>query len=760
MLKWERVKYHPATGLGEDGRYLTGSEKHLKVSENAAKEGAVLLKNDGILPLNNGTKLALFGTGSVDYIKCGGGSGDVISKTSVSLYEGFKNREKEKKVAIFEELAGFYMDKIKNGCNCEPVCPDTIFSRAKEFTDTAVIVIKRFSYESGDIAVKKGGYYLTDEEIALIDRVTNAFEKVVVVLNIGSIIDLSYIANNPKIKAILLGYQAGSMGGEAWSKILVGDINPSGKLVDTIPMDYKDFPSAENFLESEEYVEYTEDIYVGYRYFETFAPKKVLYPFGYGLSYTNFDINVVDAKAEEDVITFNIKVKNTGKTAGKEVVQIYLSAPGEVLGRPKFELCGFKKTAMLNPEEEEVVTINFDLKDFASFDDTGKIEKSSYILEKGEYTFHIGNSIRNTSKADFSIILGENRVVKTVKPCLAPEKLTKRLNSKGEYEEFVCENSEIAPVYNEIGGEMSGDKILLTDVLEGKAKIEDFVQQLYFDEKIYFCYGKDFIGVCDTGCFGDDFSYGVPAISTADGPAGMRVRGVNVNGKNVSASGVYATAFPIGTMLASSWNEDVMYEVGKAAATELLEQGMGIWLAPGMNIHRNPLCGRNFEYFSEDPFVTGKIAAAEVKGIQSMGVAATLKHFACNNKEVNRFDSDSRVSQRALREIYLKGFEIAVKESKPWCIMTSYNKINGVYSAERYDLLTEILRNEWGFDGVVMSDWGAKIDFGKSIMAGNDVKMPNVSEAEINKVIEDDSFEIDALDTSVKRIMELILKIN
>jgi len=760
MLKWERVKYHPATGLGEDGRYLTGSEKHLKVSENAAQEGAVLLKNDGILPLNNGTKLALFGTGSVDYIKCGGGSGDVISKTSVSLYEGLKNREKEKKVAIFEELVGFYLDKIKNGCNCEPVCPDTIFSRATEFTDTAVIVIKRYSYESGDIAAKKGGYFLTNEEIALIDRVTNAFENVVVVLNIGSIIDLSYIANNPKIKAILLGYQAGSMGGEAWSKILVGDINPSGKLVDTIPMDYKDFPSAENFLESEEYVEYTEDIYVGYRYFETFAPKKVLYPFGYGLSYTDFDINVVDSKAEEDVITFNIKVKNTGRTAGKEVVQIFLSAPGEVLGRPKFELCGFKKTSMLNPEEEEVVTINFDLKDFASFDDTGKIEKSSYILEKGEYTFHIGNSIRNTSKANFSIILDENRVVKTVKPCLAPEKLTKRLNSKGEYEEFVCENEEIAPVYNEIGGEMSGDKILLTDVLEGKAKIEDFVQQLYFDEKLYFCYGKDFIGVCDTGCFGDDLSYGVPAISTADGPAGMRVRGVNVNGKTVSASGVYATAFPIGTMLASSWNEDVMYEVGKAAATELLEQGMGIWLAPGMNIHRNPLCGRNFEYFSEDPFVTGKIAAAEVKGIQSMGVAATLKHFACNNKEVNRFDSDSRVSQRALREIYLKGFEIAVKESKPWCIMTSYNKINGVYSAERYDLLTEILRNEWGFDGVVMSDWGAKIDFGKSIMAGNDVKMPNVSEAEINKVIEDDNFEIDALDNSVKRIMELILKIN
>jgi len=760
MLKWERVKYHPATGLGEDGRYLTGSEKHLKVSENAAQEGAVLLKNDGILPLNNGTKLALFGTGSVDYIKCGGGSGDVISKTSVSLYEGLKNREKEKKVAIFEELVGFYLDKIKNGCNCEPVCPDTIFSRATEFTDTAVIVIKRYSYESGDIAAKKGGYFLTNEEIALIDRVTNAFENVVVVLNIGSIIDLSYIANNPKIKAILLGYQAGSMGGEAWSKILVGDINPSGKLVDTIPMDYKDFPSAENFLESEEYVEYTEDIYVGYRYFETFAPKKVLYPFGYGLSYTDFDINVVDSKAEEDVITFNIKVKNTGRTAGKEVVQIFLSAPGEVLGRPKFELCGFKKTSMLNPEEEEVVTINFDLKDFASFDDTGKIEKTSYILEKGEYTFHIGNSIRNTLKADFSIILDENRVVKTVKPCLAPEKLTKRLNSKGEYEEFVCENEEIAPVYNEIGGEMSGDKILLTDVLEGKAKIEDFVQQLYFDEKLYFCYGKDFIGVCDTGCFGDDLSYGVPAISTADGPAGMRVRGVNVNGKTVSASGVYATAFPIGTMLASSWNEDVMYEVGKAAATELLEQGMGIWLAPGMNIHRNPLCGRNYEYFSEDPFVTGKIAAAEVKGIQSMGVAATLKHFACNNKEVNRFDSDSRVSQRALREIYLKGFEIAVKDSKPWCIMTSYNKINGVYSAERYDLLTEILRNEWGFDGIVMSDWGAKIDFGKSIMAGNDVKMPNVSEAEINKVIEDDNFEIDALDNSVKRIMELILKIN
>ncbi|MBO5505584.1 MAG: glycoside hydrolase family 3 C-terminal domain-containing protein, partial [Clostridia bacterium] len=480
MLKWERVKYHPASGLGENGRYLTGSEKHLKVSGNAAQEGAVLLKNDGILPLNNGTKLALFGTGSVDYIKCGGGSGDVISKTSVSLYEGLKNREKEKKVAIFEELAGFYMDKVKNGCYCEPVCPDTIFSRAKEFTDTAVIVIKRYSYESGDIAAEKGGYYLTDEEIALIDRVTNSFENVIVVLNIGSIIDLSYIANNPKIKAVLLGYQAGSMGGEAWSKILVGDINPSGKLVDTIPMDYKDFPSAENFLESEEYVEYTEDIYVGYRYFETFAPEKVLYPFGYGLSYTDFDITVVDAKTEEDVITFRIKVKNTGKTAGKEVVQMYLSAPGEVLGRPKFELCGFKKTAMLNPEEEEVVKINFDLKDFASFDDTGKIEKSSYILEKGEYTFYIGNSIRNTSKADFSIILDENRVVKTVKPCLAPEKLTKRLNSRGEYEEFVCENEEIAPVYNEIGGEMHGDKILLTDVLDGKAKIEDFVQQLYF----------------------------------------------------------------------------------------------------------------------------------------------------------------------------------------------------------------------------------------------------------------------------------------
>ncbi len=778
MIKWQRLKYLHGLPLGDDGRRITGSQKHIDLSRKAACEGMVLLKNDNsLLPLKNGTRIALFGKASADYVKGGGGSGDVTVAYTRNLCDAMDIKEKEHKIRVFTDLSDYYRKEVKKqysegrnpGGTYETEVPDELVTKAKAFADVAIISICRFSWEGGDRKGIKGDgdFYLTEAEEKMVKTVTDNFERVVVVLNVGGIVDTSWFKNNDRIEAVLLAWQAGMEGGLAEADIICGDANPSGKLTDTFAACFDDYPSSYNFNESENYAEYTEDIYVGYRYFETIpdAQKCVNYPFGYGLSYTTFDISAESAAEVEGVISVSAKVVNTGAVAGKEVLQVYFSAPQGLLGKPKYQLCAFAKTDLLAPGESRVLSLKFNVKDMASFDDKGVICKSAYVLEKGDYEIYVGNSVENLAKV-YTFTLNENIVTEQLSSLCAPKKLTKRLLPDGTYEQ--CEISEYektevdttgwsryspwsfaSPSPDRRNTSSSRDMIYLEHVANGKNTLDEFMAQLSDDELIDLCGGRPNHGLSNTFCWGDLANFGVPSCGTADGPAGLRVDWF---------TGVTTTAWPCATLLACTWNTDIVEAVGAAGALELKENNLAIWLTPAMNIHRSPLCGRNFEYYSEDPYVTGKMAAAMVKGIQSQHIAASAKHFACNNKETNRKLSDSVVSERALREIYLRGFEIAVKEAQPWSIMTSYNIVNGVFAVENKELITGILRNEWGFKGVVTSDWDTFGEHYREVLAGNDIKMPVGSSGRLKDALNAGYITRDDICASAKRVLELVLK--
>jgi len=760
MDRWGRIRYHQCLPMGENGTVITGSKKHIDLARYAAGEGMVLLKNDGTLPLENGTRVAIFGKAQIDYVQGGGGCAVVYSPYTRNVYEGFKIKEEEGKVVVNEVVSSFYKDVIKKQFSegvpenrtTEVIVPQDIVDYAKENSDLAVIIIGRLSVEGWDKQGGKGDYYLSDEEVDMIEKVTKAFDKVAVVIDAGLTCDTSWFYNNDKINSVLYAWQAGMEGGLAIADILCGDVNPSGKITDTFAKDLYDYPSTESFKESEDYVEYTEDIYVGYRYFETMAKDKVNYPFGFGLSYTTFDINILDVYAEGEKVFAEVEVKNTGNVAGKEVVQLYYSAPQGFLGKPAIELGGFKKTKLLAPGESEIVTISMDIEYMSSFDDTGKVQKSAYIFEKGEYNFYIGNSVRNTEKADFSIVYEEDVVLKQLSQLVAPEKLTKRLNSKGEYEAVPSIKTELKyKVREEVKAKKPEEHANLFDVTIGKVTMDEFIAQLSEEEMISFVSGQPAEGIADTCGMGNSVKYIVPNVMTADGAGGLRAS----YGRDV-----YTTAFPCATLLACSWDPDLLFEVAKTIAVEVIENGIGIWLAPGINIHRNPLCGRNFEYFSEDPYVSAQMAIAEINGCQSMRIPATIKHFACNNKETNRLDSDSRVSERALREIYIKGFEIAIKEAKPKLLMTAYNIVNGIRTSEHSELIEGILRDEWGYEGLITSDWTNNAEHHKELKAGNDIKMPEGQPDKLRDALKNGFITKADLQTSTKRLMELIITLD
>jgi len=723
--RWTRLKYCLTSGLGENGAQVTGSKEHIALSRRAAQEGMVLLENNGILPLKKVTTVSLFGIGSLDYVKGGGGSGMVYSAYYRNLYEGFMLKNDDFKV--YEPVTKFYYDYAvarlheydENRLFEEIDVPAELVTDAAQNSDVAIISIHRFSGEGWDRSASKGDFYLTDTEQKMVDDVTAAFDHSVVVLNVGGMVDVSWIKNNPKIDAALLAWQAGMEGGLATADILCGDVNPSGKLVDTFAKTFADYPSADTFHESEDYVCYYEDIYVGYRYFETIPgmKEKVNYPFGYGLSYTTFEISKPVAVAKDGKIEISVSVKNTGKVAGKEVVQIYYSAPQGVLGKSAIELAAFKKSRLLEPGETEEMTIAFDIKDMASYDDLGKLQMSAYVLEKGEYRFFAGNNCRDLIEAEYRYTVEDKFIVteQLTQKC-APNKLEKRMLSDGTFEplpSFPIEEHNPAPFKNEY--EVRNTATPLYAVAEGKMSLEEFVSQLTNDELILLMSGIPARGLSNTCGLGGIDRLGIPPVMTTDGPAGVRIH------PNL---GVATTCWPCSTMVACTWNPELSYEIGKAGGLEVKENGMGVWLTPALNIHRNPLCGRNFEYYSEDPLIAGKFAAAKVSGMQSVGVAATPKHFACNNKETKRTFSDSRVSERALREIYLRGFEICVKEADPWGLMNSYNIINGRRCCESYEQMEGILRGEWGFSGMVTTDWGTPEDHKKLVRNGNDLSMP------------------------------------
>ena len=617
----------------------------------------------------------------------------------------------------------------------------------------------------------------------MIDTVKASFKNVIVILNVGGMVDTSWFAYDNQIQSALLALQGGMEGGLAAAELLVGDGNPSGKTVDTFAKSLDDYPSTYNFHESRDYVDYTDDIYVGYRYFETIpgAAEKVVYPFGYGLSYTTFDVETVSAgvvnsncTSEANKLYAKVRVTNTGKFSGKEVVQVYIAKPQGKLGKPAKELAAFEKTRELQPGESQLMILTWEINDMASYDDLGKVKKSAYVLEAGSYDIYVGTSVRDVTKADYSYILNHDVITEQLSAKLVPTSLPKRMLADGSYEalpqsepvdtdysaignidpsltEGVAPGQRAIPYFRFADGMAKNGSHDIMDVVEGRITLDEFVSELSIDDLIHLLGGQPNTGVANTFGIGNMPEYGIPSVMTADGPAGVRI---------APEVGICTTAFPCSTLLACTWNPDVLEAVGRAGGEELKENNLALWLTPAICIHRSPLCGRNFEYYSEDPFVTGKLAGAMVRGIQSNNVGATVKHFALNNKETNRKNSDSRVSERAAREIYLKAFEMIVKNDNPWAIMSSYNMINGYRASESEDLLTGILRDEWGYEGMVTSDWWTCGEHYKETKAGNDLKMGNGYPDRVKKAYDKGAISRSEMETSVKRILELILKLD
>lgn len=825
MNKWSRIKFTPNLPLGANGERITGSKAHIELSKEAAKEGMVLLKNENnVLPLSAGSKVALFGKGTFDYVKGGGGSGDVTVAYTRNLYEGLSLQKD--KISIFEELCDYYRKDIEEqykngnvpGMTIEPDVPNELLQKAKAYTDTAIITICRYSGEGWDRKsvidpdnkalwdyerkmteksaeiFKDGDFCLSVKEKEMVDAVKTNFKNVIVILNVGGMVDTSWFAYDPKIQSALLALQGGMEGGLAAAELLVGDGNPSGKTVDTFARTLDDYPSTHNFHESRDYVDYTDDIYVGYRYFETIpgAAEKVVYPFGYGLSYTTFDVETVsagilqpshtansqsaphDAVSHTDTLYVRVRVTNTGKRAGKEVVQVYAAKPQGKLGKPAKELVAFEKTRELLSGESQIMTLTWSINDMASYDDLGKIQKSAYVLEAGSYDIYVGTSVRDVQKADYSYILDEDIITEQLSAKLVPTSLAKRMLSDGSFEELpqsepvdtdasvvgnidpsltegVAPGQRAIPYFRFADGMVKNGKYDIMDVVERQISLDEFISELSVDDLIHLLGGQPNTGAANTFGIGNMPEYGIPSVMTADGPAGVRIN---------PEVGVCTTAFPCSTLLACTWNPDIVEAVGHAGGKELKENNLGLWLTPAINIHRSPLCGRNFEYYSEDPFVTGKLAGAMVRGIQSNNVGATLKHFALNNKETNRKNSDSRVSERAAREIYLKAFEMIIKAENPWAVMSSYNIINGYRASENKDLLTGILRDEWGYTGMVTTDWWTCGEHYKETKAGNDLKMGNGYPKRVKEAYEKGAISRDEIEICVKRILNFILKLD
>ena len=1005
------------------------AEKSL-LPRQAATEGMVLLKNeDKVLPLQKGSTVALFGKGQIELIKGGTGSGDVKTEHIVGVLEGLENKQTEGKLTVYSTLAKRY----KANSAFVPRAAD--IKKAAESADTAIYVITRNSGEGYDRTAAAGDYYLADSEIAMIENlIAGGFEDVVIILNVGGMVDTTRLLSYPEIKSILLAWQPGQDGGDAIADLLVGDVTPSGKLSDTLAKSYDDYPTSAGYHESADYVNYTEDVFIGYRYFETFDPtySKVNFEFGFGLSYTTFEYSDITFTEQDGEMAVLVKVKNTGKYSGKEVVQLYFSAPQGKLGKPGKELCAFAKTSTLAPGASETVALRFDIADLSSYDDTGKVQKSAYVTEAGDYKFYLGNSIKNAGEAGVrhTYTVPETVIVEQLTEELTAKLLEKRLLADGTYEnifnnagigvpigselikieaehfygkhchaevifnstatkcgirmltstegnryvtfaveapeagnwrislgignesanisnavrffvngapqtgavlplpstrglwttgeigsvtlsltkglnfirvEFVCgdafqglldyitlEQGEgtyvpgeendysysgtIKPTgINKIEAELYADKsadvgneeisagldqggtslknlhsagyfvsyllnveeagdyrivlrvangleatanaatatvngvrqssfsygigntgtpdnqwfnfvdvnagiitltkgenalvftvvermgnldyftlekvsdsnasaasagseiITFNDLLADPTLMDAFIDQLNVAQMAYLLHGHGENVPSGTGTIGGLFEYGIPSAETADGPAGVRLS-------------VNTTAWPIQTLLACTWNTDLMTAIGKEIATEATHYNVDVWLAPGVNIHRNPLCGRNFEYYSEDPYLSGIIASALISGVQS------------EEKETNRGYSDSRVSERALREIYLRPFEIAVKTANPWAIMSSYNKVNGVETAENHSLLTNILQGEWGYNGVVSSDWWNDSVQYKELLAGQSLKMKSGDEAGILGAYKSGILSRETIESHVKRVLELVIK--
>ena len=692
-------------------------EKFAKLCRAAVPEGITLLENDGALPLKENENVAMFGRGQFEYVKSGTGSGGRVNCDYVTTIEG----ELKKRVQLFEEVRAYYADYIAahpfdvgGGWQALPsqqqsVPPEELVSNAAKKCAKAIFVLCRMCGEGYDSKAVKGDWYLSDEEEMTIALLTKHFKHVIVLVNGGNQIDLNWIKKYSVGTAALI-WQGGQEGGAATADMLMGDVPPSGRMIDTAVKHIELHPATGHFGDPVENI-HVEDIYVGYRYYETFAKDEVLYPFGYGLSYTTFERQTLAAKKDGDEITLKIRIKNTGNYAGKDVVQAYFAYPDTKLGAPARQLIAYKKTSLLRPNESEVAELKFSVRNMAAYDDCGESGvKFAYVLEAGEYKVYAGANVRDAEEI-LSFTQSTLRVVKQCRQCLAPEKSFERLTKNGfkpvqttEYNVWERAKSEL-PVAVPFTGDMG---ITLCDVKIGKHTIDEFVAQFSEKELCEIVRGEGMsspkapvpgTASCFAGVAKTWSEKGVPVVTACDGPSGVRME-----------SAARATCIPSGCLIASSWNPDAFDGVFDAFAEEAAGYGVDVILAPGVNLHRYPLCGRSFEYYSEDPYLAGTFAAKFAERFTKKGVFATIKHFAVNSQETNRCAENEILSERALRELYLKVFEIAVKSGYVRAIMTSYNRVNGISTAGSYDLTTSILRDEWGYEGIVMSDWWPQID--------------------------------------------------
>lgn len=725
-------------------------EQYLKTAAQVVSEGIVMLKNDNdALPLNPDDEIALFGRIQLHYYKSGTGSGGMVN---VSKITGIPDGLLENGVSVNEELLDVYRKwdsenpfDLGDGWGKEPwsqtemPLDEALVAHVSESSHTAIVIIGRTAGEEQDNSLHEGSYLLTAAEKDMLAKVRHHFPKMIVLLNVGNIIDMNDLLSfDPD--SVLYVWQGGMTGGTGTADVLTGKISPCGKLTDTIAANVNDYPSAPYFGDPYRNF-YSEDIYVGYRYFETFARDNVLYPFGFGLSYTTFDIAITGAKQLSDKWDFTVKVTNTGNYSGKEVVQIYCKAPQGRLGKPSRVLCGYEKTDTLAPGKSQVMTISVSNAQIASYDDSGVTGHAHcFVLEEGTYRFYAGSDVRS-AKEFYHCPQNSTEVISRHEQALAPVESFDRIHpeiSEGRYV-IRMENVPLSHVdeakrrQDNLPKEIpfTGDKgIRLADVKNGTHTMDEFIAQLTDYDLSCMIRGEGMnspkVTAGTAAAFGgvsDELTaLGIPCGCCDDGPSGMRLD-----------CGTKAFSLPNGTMIACTFNRTLIRELFSLTGLEMIANRVDCLLGPGMNIHRHPLNGRNFEYFSEDPFLTGTIASAQLKGLHSAGVTGTIKHFCGNNQETDRHDTNAIISERALREIYLKGFEIAVKEGNADSIMTTYGPVNGVWTAANYDLTTQILRNDWGFTGFAMTDWWAKInrrgqavdksDLAAMAMAQNDVYM-------------------------------------
>lgn len=725
-------------------------EQYLKTAAQVVSEGIVMLKNDNdALPLNLDEEIALFGRIQLHYYKSGTGSGGMVN---VSKITGIPDGLLENGVSVNEELLDVYRKwdsenpfDLGDGWGKEPwsqtemPLDEALVAHVSESSHTAIVVIGRTAGEEQDNSLHEGSYLLTAAEKDMLAKVRRHFPKMIVLLNVGNIIDMNELLSfDPD--SVLYVWQGGMTGGTGTADVLTGKISPCGKLTDTIAANVNDYPSAPYFGDPYRNF-YSEDIYVGYRYFETFARDKVLYPFGFGLSYTTFDIAITGAKQLSDKWDFTVKVTNTGNYSGKEVVQIYCKAPQGRLGKPSRVLCGYEKTDTLAPGKSQVMTISVSNAQIASYDDSGVTGHAHcFVLEEGTYRFYAGSDVRS-AKEFYHCPQNSTEVISRHEQALAPVESFDRIHPEISGGRYVIrmENVPLSHVdeakrrQDNLPKEIpfTGDKgIRLADVKNGTHTMDEFIAQLTDYDLSCMIRGEGMnspkVTAGTAAAFGgvsDELTaLGIPCGCCDDGPSGMRLD-----------CGTKAFSLPNGTMIACTFNRTLIRELFSLTGLEMIANKVDCLLGPGMNIHRHPLNGRNFEYFSEDPFLTGTIASAQLKGLHSAGVTGTIKHFCGNNQETDRHDTNAVISERALREIYLKGFEIAVKEGNADSIMTTYGPVNGVWTAANYDLTTQILRNDWGFTGFAMTDWWAKInrrgqavdksDLAAMAMAQNDVYM-------------------------------------